>query len=260
MSGTEGASGRAGPEKQRPSFSREQNAGETIPQSLAGRLSELEREIDAGSYRPGAWQAWLREARRRPRAERIALAEAISRVSEKLHARAPRRRVALGAGLLAECALALIGAVLLGLAVRDGSNAAAVVAAMLWAMSFQPLFKLAVGSMLGVRYAYAYFLGLEPRFKMRYGTYVAAPRAARIIFHLSGMIGSSLGAWLPIPFLSPDLRPAIIICWVLFGLTAATNVVPFLMALTGIGRVGPLRLSLASAGSAALEIREALRR
>ncbi len=46
---------------------------------------------------------------------------------------------------------------------------------------------------LGIAYDYAYLFHIEPRFKMSYGTYLAAPRWARIVFHLSGIVGSPLG-------------------------------------------------------------------
>jgi hypothetical protein len=125
-------------------------------------------------------------------------------------------------------------------------------------MSFQPLLKVLTGTVLGIRYAYAYLLGPEPRFKMRFGSYIAAPRAARVLFHLSGTIGSPLGAWLPTRFLGPSLRPASTFCWILLAIVVIINVVPLALALSGLQRIGPIRLSLGSAASAALEIREAL--
>jgi len=225
--------------------------------SLAGRLAEIERDLDAGRYRPGPWQALLTELRSRPRAERVALAQGISRVSDKLHAREPKRRISFAAGVLAELVFTILGAALLAWGVRHHLGWPAVLVAIIWTMTLQPLVKILVGALIGVRYSYAYLMGVEPRFKMRYGTYIAAPRGARILFHLSGAVGSPLGSWLPIPFLAPDLHAARIFCWVLFGVNVLINVVPFFIALAGRRRLGPIRLSLGSAASAAQEIREA---
>lgn len=224
--------------------------------SLAERLAGVERDLESGCYKPGAWQALLRELRRLPGPERLALADDISRVSDKLHRRTSRHTFGVAAGFLAEVAAAVAGGALLWLAVRSHSNAAAMAAALLWTMAFQPLVKVMTGTALGIRYSYAYLLGLEPRFKMRYGSYVAAGRAARILFHLSGTLGSPFGAWLPTLALGPDLHAAAIFCWALFYITLAINVVPFALGMLGIERLGHLRLSLGSAASAALEIRE----
>jgi len=227
-------------------------------QSLAQRLAALERDIDGGSYRGGLWQPMLAEIRRLPRDERAALSETVSRISATLHTRKTKSRVPFTLGLTLEVALAVCGAALLSFAVQQRSTAAAIATAIIWTMAFQPLAKILIGSLLGIRYAYAYLLGPEPRFKMRYGTYIAAPRAARIVFHLSGTVGSPIGAWLPIRFLEPELPKAVEFCWVLFGVVVAINAVPFILALAGFVRMGPVRLSLGSAASAALEIREAL--
>lgn len=231
---------------------------EPVPQDLTERLAALERDIDTGSYRAGRWQALLRDLCRLPRPDRIAFSEAISRVSAKLHLRKTTWRVPFPVGLAIEIALALLGAGLLWFAIQTPASWAAAMAALLWTMSFQPLIKILTGTILGIRYAYAYLLGPEPRFKMRYGTYIAAPALGRIIFHLSGAVGSPLGAWLPIRFLGSQLPAATTFCWVLFGIVTAINVVPFILALMGVQRIGLLRLSLGSAGSAAIEIRDAL--
>ena len=227
------------------------HAGET-----PNRIAAVEHDIDAGDYRPGAWQALLKEVRRLPRTERVALANDITRVSHKRHARANRQTIPFTAGLLAEVGLAITGLALLWLAIREPSNVLAIGAAALWITAFQPLVKIGAGGVLGMGYEYVYFLGVEPRFKLRYGDYLAAPRGARILFHLSGMIGSPLGAWLPTLYLGAHLRAAIDFCWAAFGLVVASNLVPFVAALAGVQRIGPLKLSRVGAASAASEIRE----
>ena len=48
-------------------------------------LKDVETQIDAGTYRPGPWAAFLAGAFARPRVERLALASAVTRISDKLH-------------------------------------------------------------------------------------------------------------------------------------------------------------------------------
>src|SRR5947209_3637448 len=126
-------------------------------------------------------------------------------------------------GLVAECALSLLGGVLIVLAIHNHSNLLALVAAAIWTMTFQPLLKIAVGYLLGVEYEYAYLYGVEPRFKMRFGDYIAAPRWARIVLHLSGTLGSPLGAWLVKVCLPSDLNLAIGVCEGIFWIVVAVN-------------------------------------
>jgi hypothetical protein len=134
-----------------------------------------------------------------------------------------------------------------------------IVSAVLWTTAFQPLIKVAVGYLLGVRYEYAYLYGIEPRFKMRFGQYLAQARYVRLLLHLSGTIGSPIGAWLPTVFVDPSLRIAIYVCWGLFWTVVVINVAGFVAVLTGVrSRVGSIRLRDSSGGAAALELREAL--
>jgi len=162
---------------------------------LRGRLLMVERALDAGQYRAGEWTAVVRTLRAQPRAVRRALADDVSRVSRKVHRRHPVRTCSLGVAVGLELAATVAGGALLWLGLAIRSNAAALVALVIWITTFQPLLKLAVGLALGVRYDYAYLLGVEPRIKLRFGTYLAASRPARILLHLSGCIGSALAAW-----------------------------------------------------------------
>ena len=134
----------------------------------------------------------------------------------------------------------------------------AILAAGILAMTFQPLVKIGLGYLLGVGYEYVYFNGAEPRFKMRFGDYLAAPRWARILLHLSGTLGSPLGVWLVQICLPSDLRIAAYVCWVVFWILVAVNAVGFLVALAGVRKLGPMKASASSGGVAATELREAL--
>jgi hypothetical protein len=227
-------------------------------EQIRDRIAGIERQLDEKLYRTGPWNQLLKDARVLPREEREALKEEVSRVSSKLHRREGRATLSLTTGLMAEVALTVLGGVLIILAIHNESNLLAIIAAGIWTMTFQPLVKIAVGYLLGVEYEYAYLYGVEPRFKMRFGDYLAAPRWARIVLHLSGTIGSPLGAWLVLVCLPTDLRIAIDVCWAIFWIVVIVNVFSFLTALFGLKRIGPFKATYSSGGSAALELREAL--
>jgi hypothetical protein len=233
---------------------------ESMPSAdVSDRIAAIERQVDSNSYRAGAWVRVVTEVRALPIAERRSLAETLSRVSRKLHQRSGRGTISVRAGYLAEVGLAVAGAVVLSLGARHQSNLLVIVSAAIWTIAFQPLIKVAVGHLLGVRYEYAYLYGIEPRFKMCFGQYLARPRYARLLLHLSGTIGSPIGAWLPTLLVDPSLRMAIYVCWVLFWTVVAINVVGFVAVVTGVRtRFGAIRLQDSSGGAAALEVREAL--
>jgi len=227
-------------------------------EEIRDRIAEIERQIDEKSYHPGSCERLLKEARMLPREGREALKADISRVSSKLHRRDGKRTLSLPTGLVAESALTVVGGVLVVLAIHNHSNLLAIIAVAIWVMTFQPLVKIAVGYLLGVGYEYAYLYNVEPRFKMRFGDYLAAPRWARIVLHLSGTIGSPLGAWLAMVCLPTDLRIAIDVCWAIFWIVVAMNVASFIVALAGVKKLGPFKASDSSGGVAATELREAL--
>jgi len=192
-------------------------------------------------------------------AKRRPLSEDLSRVSRKLHQRVRRQTIPVETGYLAEATFAVVGAILLGVGVTHQSNLLVILAALIWTLAFQPLVKVGVGHLLGIGYEYAYLYGAEPRFKMRFGDYVAQPRYARLLLHLSGMIGSPIGAWLPTLFVDPSMRIATYVCWAVFWTVVAINVGAFIAILAGITRqVGSILLADSSGGAAALELREAL--
>jgi hypothetical protein len=233
---------------------------ETEPQQAAGdlrgRLAAIERAVDDGTYRAGPWNALVRDIRKSMSFERAALADDLSRVSRKLHLRKPRRRLAMNIGILLEIAATIAGALLIIAGVWDRSNALALLGALVWMLTFEPLIKLMVGRLAGVRYDYFYLLGIEPRLKMSYGTYLIRPRWLRIIVHLSGTVGSPLAAYLTYWMLFRSLPVAATFCHIAFWLLVIINLVSFVAPLIGMRRLGPIPLSMSSAGSAAIEIRE----
>ncbi|HXN86303.1 MAG TPA: hypothetical protein VN867_09530 [Candidatus Binataceae bacterium] len=227
-------------------------------EGIRNRIAEIERQLDEHRYRPGPWELVLKDLRALHPDERAELKGEVSRISGKLHRRDGRATLSLTAGLAIEGALTVIATVLIIVAQQNHSNLLGIIAAAIWVMTFQPLLKIGVGYLLGVEYEYAYLYGAEPRFKMRYGDFIAAPRWARILLHLSGTVGSPLGAWLATICLPNDLTIAIDVCWVLFWIVVAVNVASFLLALGGVRRLGPFKASYSSGGAAALDLREGL--
>jgi hypothetical protein len=151
-----------------------------------------------------------------------------------------------------------LGDFLLALGVHAQSNIAAIAGMAVWVVALQPLVKVATGAALGVRYDYAYLANGEPRFKMEYGSYLAQPRWARVVLHLSGAVGSPLGAYLAARLVRGALPATYWIAIVVFWMTNALNLALFLAGLFGIKQLGVSRTVDTSCGAAGAEIREAL--
>jgi hypothetical protein len=227
-----------------------------MSESLTRKLAGIEAALDQGLYRPGPWAAFLRHADARHAAERAALADDVTRVSEKLHRRRPRRTLPFGTAIKVEVAATVVGGALLVAGLAATSPVLVLAAAVVLTTTMQPLIKVSVGIGLGIRYSYAYLRGIEPRFKMRYGTYFAAPRWKRIALHLSGTVGSLLALWLVRCLALPELPRTAAICGVAFWIVVGMNAVPFAAGLAGVRRLGPVGpVNSTSGGAAALELR-----
>lgn len=227
---------------------------------LVETLRDIERRLDSGTYRPGQWAKFVRSAVQHPHSDRLAISDQVSRVSDKLHLRKGWRSISFSQGIAAETGAAVIGGVLLWYSVASVSNAFALLAAIILATAFQPVVKIAVGYILGIRYSYTYFWYIEPRFKMRYGTYLVRPRWRRVLFHLSGAVGSPLAFRLVAFLATPTLPLTALICQALFWATAATQIIPLAAGIFGLRPFGMRRLSrLTSAGLAGIELREGFR-
>jgi hypothetical protein len=226
---------------------------------VRGQLVAIERALDAGEYRPGQWARFVRAACAEPRQVRRALAEDVSRVSRKLHRGRSRRTWTVGVALAVEIAATLAGGGLLWLALAAGSDVLAIAALLTWVTTFEPLLKVAFGVALGVRYEYAYLAAVEPRFKMRYGTYLVASPAGRILLHLSGCVGSPLAAWVVRRLVRSRLPLTAGVASGFFWAMVAVNAGLLLAGVAGVRRVGRLRVALSSGGSAGAELRDALR-
>jgi hypothetical protein len=226
--------------------------------TVHARLAAIEQSLDSGDYAPGPWHALVRELRGASDEVRRSVAGEVTRVSRKLHQRAGRRTFDLESALLLEGLGTALGGVLLALAVARESGWLAILGALAWTTTFQPLIKLGVGRLLGVGYDYGYLFAIEPRFKMSYGSYLAAPRWARITLHASGMVGSPLGLAMAALIVGDATPRAASIIWVVFWVIVAGNLIPFAGALLGFNRMGAWNFATAGGGVAGMELREAL--
>lgn len=93
---------------------------------LRERLAAIELDLDAGRYRAGRWQALIHELRACPDDYRVSLANDVSRVSQKLYLRSPRKTISIAAATGLELAATLIGCVLLLASLWTESNILAI--------------------------------------------------------------------------------------------------------------------------------------
>lgn len=225
---------------------------------LRAQLDAIERSLDAGTYRAGAWQRFLVQAARATPDERRALEEAVTRVSEKLHALKAGRRVTALQGLAFEGLGAVLGLVVLAAGAASGRALLIVLATAVLGTALQPLLKTSTGIALGMGYAYAYLWRGEPRFKLRFGSYLAAPRWRRVLLHLSGTLGTPIATALCAAVALPS-HPLLgrVLAW-LVVLHLLFQAAILVLAVGGVRRMpllGLLRLS--SAGAAGFELRGA---
>jgi hypothetical protein len=236
-------------------------ANSTVAEKLRSEISEIEHAIDSGAYRPGPWARLLTRARATSGADRLAISVDVSRVSRKFHLRGGRTTISAQTGVTIEAAAIGLGYFLLTLGVYLSSNAVAIAGAALWVIAFQPVVKVATGTALGVGYDYVYLERGEPRFKMEYGSYLAMTRWARIALHLSGAIGSPLGAYLAAMLAHDRLQVTYWVAMIAFWGVNVINLRLLLAGVAGIKRVGSYRSYRTidtSCGAAGAEIREAL--
>jgi len=222
---------------------------------LSTALDRIQSQLDEGTYRPGPWAEFLRAAEGRPRAERLTLADQASRVSDKLHRRGHPLTFSFRTGLSLELIATVVALTLLEVGLRSPSGGFVLAAAIILTVTLQPLLKLAIGHLLGIRYSYFYIWGhYEPRFKMRYGTYLCAERWRRVLLHLSGTVGSPLAFWW-VSVRAAEVLPRVsAICEGLFWLLVGVQVLTFLLGISGVRRLARVGW-LTSGGAVARELR-----
>jgi hypothetical protein len=223
---------------------------------LREQLTTIEESVDRGDYHPGPWQRLIDELRGRSADDRASLAEDVSRVSRKLHLRHHHYTIGVAPGILIEAFAGIIGGALIAAGIAQGSSLLGIVGMGLWAASFEPLLKVAAGTIFGVHYDYVYLYGhVEPRFKMSFGSYIAIAPLRRAILHLTGSLGSPLGAWLAARLFADELPVARCVSLAVFWLTALMNLAEFGKAIAGMRKVGKFRLPDGSPTMAVTELR-----
>lgn len=161
----------------------------------------------------------------------------------------------LGAVLL-EAIAGIVGGILVAAALNHHSTPLACAGMGLWIVSFEPLVKLSVGTALGVDYDYAYLYGgVEPRFKMQFGSYLSLAPLRRAIFQFAGTLGSPLGALIAAWLYASTLPTARVIGWIAFWLLVLVNVSGIVTEFAGVRRIGKSRLPPGSANEMIVELR-----
>jgi len=221
--------------------------------SLDRQLEAIETSLLDGSYRPGPWGRFVDEAMRHPSAERRSAAERATRVSELLHRRRGRPEIRMAIGALIEVLAVGTGFVLVEMG-RQPGGVVLLSGAILLIVALQPLVKTSVGLLLGFRFSGLYLRGVEPRTKLRYGTYLSATRRSRIAFHLAGTVGSPAGAawaWQRAAAGASGTAVAAALFWAL----VAVQLMALLLGVIGRGR---RLVRISSGGMVGREIRAAL--
>ena len=213
-------------------------ASDCITGTLEDELLEIERKLDSGDYRIGTWQRVVANASQDEVAQDESLQEILTRVSNKLHRRNGFIEAPHWVGVAGETfvlIVSLAGAMADDVIIR-------VAAALALVLCLQPVLKLVAGSVVGVRYAYVYLWYIEPRFKMRYGTYLPLNKWRKVFFHFTGSLGTPLALLIGWQVLGD--APLIAMLF-LIGCVVTTimQVMAFVAYWFGIRKVGPFLLS-----------------
>lgn len=149
-----------------------------------------------------------------------------------------------------------LGGLLIASALTRRSTLEALVGMALLVTSLEPLIKLSTATALGVEYDYAYLYGgVEPRFKMKFGSFLKLSPLRRALVQLAGTPGSMLGALIAADLLTPALPAAGIVSWIVFWLVLALNAGGLIAELAGVRRLGPIRVPPYSATALVDELR-----
>lgn len=165
-----------------------ENMNQTIIEPLQSELENIENSLDSGNYRVGQWQKFIDHMSEYDGQKLTPIAADVSRISNKLHRSHNYFELPVVPSMVFEVLITLLGFVCF-FSENPFVRLAGVV---LLLMSLQPLIKVVTGLLLGIRYSYVYFLNVEPRFKMFYGTYIPLSIEKKVFYHLSGAIGTPL--------------------------------------------------------------------
>lgn len=225
---------------------------QTTIESMQAELENIENSLDSGSYRSGRWRLFLDHVNECDAQELASMEQDISRVSNKLHRKNHFFELPVKPAMVFELSITSSGLICF-LSENPFVNLAGVV---LLVMGLQPTIKFLTGSLLGIKYAYAYFLNVEPRFKMLYGTYVSLSTEKKVLYHLSGAIGTPLAMLIGFFVFSGEYVLLANACMVFFLLAALMQIGAFTAVWMGYRKIGGYVLeNLTSPAMAAAELK-----
>lgn len=207
-------------------------------QEIQDKLAAINTELQAGTYRPGAWQLLNQQLATADRQTLRNVADDLTKTSNLLHARHGYYRVPFEPLFIIELVLTASGIAMLATE-QLWLNCIGLAAVLI---SLQPAIKVMTGLMLGLRYSHAYLWYFEPRFKMQFGRYLLLTPGQRITLHLMGSLGTPLAFAIGAATLSAD-SPLVILCILGFLGTAAMQVAAFLARYAGIRKIGKFNLA-----------------
>jgi len=226
-------------------------------EQIRNRLQAIASYIDSGNYRPGGWQAVIADADELPLDEKQDLAPEVTKVSRQLHQRHGFVCVGFRIGYAVELILLIAGS----FAIAADSLVTNLIGIFCFALCLQPLIKISVGLMLGVRYDYAYLWYIEPRFKMQYGSYFLLTHGQRVLLNLLGSTGTPIAMFIGFIILTPHNEWLGHAALILFVLATLMQVAAFIAEWMGVRMLGPFRLSqLTTPATAAAELKKLTRK
>ena len=166
---------------------------------IANRMQAIAAALEADDYRPGSWQSVLADIDALSADQTRTLAPEVTKLSRQLHQRHGFLQVGFRVGYAVEIFVFIAGC----LAIAEDSLVTNLAGIFCLGLCLQPLIKISVGLVLGVRYDYAYLWYIEPRFKMQYGSYLILPGERRVLLHLIGSIGTPLAMLIAVPVMMP---------------------------------------------------------
>jgi len=201
-------------------------------------MVQIERDLDASTYHVGDWQKCLSEFRDLDRATRAILTEDLTRISNKLHRRNGFHEAPTWMGFVLEYLLLATSILMM----TAESTLLRFISIILLVSCLQPLIKISMGTLLGVRYSYAYLWYVEPRFKMSFGTYQKLKKWQKVVLQLIGSIGTPLALFAGYYVLSDE--PQLVMLFLAAALLAAImQLSAFVASWLGVRKLGPFLLS-----------------
>lgn len=201
-------------------------------------MDRIESDLDSGTYHVGDWQRCLAELKGLDERGISMLSQDLTRISNKLHRRNRFPEAPAWMGFVFEYLLLATSLLLM----TAESTAVRLVSIIVLAVSLQPLIKISIGVLLGVRYSYVYLWYFEPRFKMRFGTYHRLERWRKLVLQFAGSIGTPISLLVGWRVLADEPLLAALCLAGALGV-ALMQVAAFAAVWLGVRKLGPFLLT-----------------